>query len=312
MSAHTSPKTDADFLHTITAALGYAPKQLEPGKFQRFGPRKSGWAKLFADCLGGVFGDYRQNLSSHWSARNDQTPAELEAMRRQIQQAAREREAVQRSQWARNHLSNIALWKATQPAGDAVRSYLAARGLGKWHVPDLIRQHPGLAYWDTDDDGVMHQLGTYPAMIAPLVSTDGRLLAIHRTYLGDDCKADVPTPKKLTAAAGPLNGAYIPLALPRGGVIGISEGIETAAAASIGSGLPTVAAYCANALSGFQWPKGIERIVIFADNDQAGQQAAATLAQRAMQSGLTTKILTPTKPGADWADVLQEGQQHHE
>lgn len=310
MSAHTAAKTDADFLHTILATLGHAPKQLEPGKFHRFGPRKSGWAKLFTDCMGGVFGDYRQNLSSHWSARDNQTPAELAAMRRQIQQAAREREAKQRSQWARNEASNAALWEAAQPAGDAVRNYLAARGLDGWQIPTLIRQHHGLPYWHTDDDGVMHQLGIHPAMIAPIVSRGGKLLAIHRTYLGDGCKANVPTPKKLTAAAGLLNGACIPLAQPKGGVIGVSEGIETAAAASVGSGLPVVAAYCAHALGGFHWPRGIERIVIFADNDSAGQQAAATLAQRATQFGLNTKILTPSKPGTDWADVLLEGIRH--
>ena len=310
MSAHPAAKTDADFLHTILATLGHAPKQLEPGKFHRFGPRKSGWAKLFTDCMGGVFGDYRQNLSSHWSARDNQTPAELAAMRRQIQQAAREREAEQRNQWARNQASNAALWAASQPAGDVVRNYLTERGLAGWQIPAAIRQHPGLAYWHTDDDGELYQLGTFTAMIAPIVSNDGKLLAIHRTYLGNGCKANVPTPKKLTAAAGLLNGACIPLALARGGVIGVSEGIETAAAASVGSGLPVVAAYCSNALSAFIWPRGIERIVIFADNDSAGQQAAATLAQRATQFGLNTKILTPSKPGTDWADVLLEGIRH--
>jgi hypothetical protein len=36
--------------------------------------------------------------------------------------------------------------------------------------------------------------------------------------------------------------------------LGIAEGIETAAAASLGSGLPVVAAYCANALAGFAFP----------------------------------------------------------
>ena len=302
--------SEADFLGTITATLGYGPKHLEPGKFHRFGPHKSGWAKLFTDCLGGVFGDYRQNLSSHWSARENQTPAELAAMRRQTQQAMRAREAEQRGQWAKHSTSNATMWAAAQPAGDAVRSYLESRGLAGWCIPSCIRQHPGLAYWHTDDDGELHKLGTFLAMLAPIVGSDGKLLAIHRTYLGNGCKADVPTPRKLTAAAGPLSGACIPLAAPRGGVIGVSEGIETAAAASLGSGLPVVAAYCANALSGFHWPRGVERLVIFADNDPAGRQAAAMLVQRAGMAGLITKTLTPSKPGSDWADVYLEGKRH--
>ena len=90
-------KTTTDFLGVIQATLGYAPQHLEPGRFYRFGPRKSGWAKLFSDCLGGVFGDYRQNLSRHWSVRQarHQSPAELAAMRRHVEQAAHEREAEQ-------------------------------------------------------------------------------------------------------------------------------------------------------------------------------------------------------------------------
>ncbi len=305
MSAAT--KTLADFLGTVHATLGYAPQHIEPGKFYRFGPRKSGWAKMFVDGMGAVFGCYRQAISSHWSAREHQTPAELAAMRQQIQLAAREREAEQRAQWLKNAEANRRLWGAAVPAGEAVRSYLAARGLEGWTVPSCIREHKALAYWHTSDDGEIQKLGTFPAMLAPIVRA-GEIVAIHRTYLGDGKKAPVPTPKKLTAAAGILSGACIPLATPRGGVLGIAEGIETAVAASLGAGVPVVAAYCASALSGFYWPRGIDRLVIFADNDAAGQQAAAALAQRADKAGLSTKTLTPSKPGSDWADVWLEGR----
>ena len=302
-------KTTTDFLGAIQVTLGYAPQHLEPGRFCRFGPRKSGWAKLFVDCLGGVFGDYRQNLSRHWSARQvrQQSPAEMAAMRRHVEQAAREREAEQRAQWVKDAERNAALWAASVPAADAVRSYLAGRGLALWAIPSCIRQHQRLPYWHTDDAGELHLLGHFPAMLAPIVLR-GQLLALHRTYLGDGCKADVPTAKKLTAAAGPLAGACIPLAEPRGGVLGIAEGIETAAAASLGSGLPVVAAYCANALAGFNFPRDIERLVIFADHDSAGQKAATALQHRAAKASLTSKVLTPSKPGHDWADVWQEGQ----
>ena len=71
-------KATTDILGAIQVTLGYGPQHLEPGRFCRFGPRKSGWAKRFADCLGGVFGDYRQNLSRDRSARQarQQAPAE--------------------------------------------------------------------------------------------------------------------------------------------------------------------------------------------------------------------------------------------
>lgn len=305
MSTASQP---AEFLSEISAALGYAPEYLEPGRFHRFGPRKSGWAKLFEDRLGGVYGDYREGFSSHWSARESQSPAELTVMSRQIRHAAMERETQERVLWAKNADRNARLWGASIPAGDAVRSYLAGRGLADWFIPTCIREHHSLAYWHTDDEGVLQKLGRFPAMLAPIVRT-GKLVAIHRTYLANGKKADVPTPKKLTAASAPLNGACIPLATPRGGVLGVAEGIETAAAASLGSGLPVVAAYCANALSGFSWPTGIDRLVIFADNDRAGQQTATTLGQRATKAGLNNKTLTPSRRGSDWADVWKEKQQ---
>ena len=190
-----------EFLGAIQASLGHAPQYLEPGRFCRFGPNKSGWAKLFSDGLGGVFGDHRQNYSSHWSARQPrhQSPAELAAMRHHIELAAREREVGQRIQRAKNAERNARLWAASVPAGDAIRSYLAQRGLADWTIPSCIREHPALAYWHTDDDGVVQFLGRFHTMLAPIMR-DGNLLAIHRTYLADGKKADVPTPKKLTAS----------------------------------------------------------------------------------------------------------------
>ena len=250
-------ETQADLLGAVLATLGHAPTMIEPGKFHRFGPRKSGWIKLFTDGMGAVFGDYRQGISSHWSAREYQSATELESMRSQIRQATMEREAAQRVQWAKNAERNARLWAASVCAGDAVRSYLAQRGLGGWNIPSCIREHPNLAYWHTEDNGEIQLVGRFPTMLAPIVC-DGKLIAIHRTYLTDGKKAEVPTPKKLTAASASLAGACIPLAAPHGGVLGIAEGIETAAAASLGSGLPVVAAYCANALSGFRWPRGID------------------------------------------------------
>jgi phage/plasmid primase-like uncharacterized protein len=141
-------------------------------------------------------------------------------------------------------------------------------------------------------------------MIAPLVAPDGRVLALHRTYLTTDgCKAPVPTVKKLTGAAGPLAGAFIPLHDPQHCVIGIAEGIETAQAAHLASGLPTVAAYCAGNLAAYTWPAGVRRIVMFADADPAGAAAAQSLKARAIRAGLSVAVMTPSTPGTDWCDV---------
>ena len=178
--------------------------------------------------------------------------------------------------------------------------YLNGRGFaGVRPLPDVLRYHPALPYWHAGE-----KLGSYPAMVAPLVAPGGRTVALHRTYLArDGRKADVPTVRKLTGAAGPLAGACIPLHKPARGCIAIAEGIETALAGRCASTLPTVAAYSAGNLAAYRWPTGVQRLVIFADHDKAGQDAAATLQGRATAAHLRCDVLTPTDPGADWCDV---------
>lgn len=294
------------FRTEIRAALGVAPDVIEPGRMHRFslnGKRSdtAGWCLLFEDGRGGVFGDFRIGLSSVWTAqrREQMTPTERANIARQLAQANAQRQDQQRQQWAVNAQRNAALWAQTVPVtdGDPVSLYLQRRGLAG-PVPDHLRLHPGLTYWDGGD------CGTWPAMVAPLVRPDGIGLALHRTYLtADGCKAQVSTVKKLTSASGPLAGACIPLHEPQGGVIGIAEGIETAQAAHLASGLPTVAAYCAGNLAAYIWPADVSRLVVFADADPAGAAAAQSLRARALRAGLRVAVMTPSRPGADWCDV---------
>ena len=295
-----------NFRVAILAALGHAPELIEPGRIQRFSTSgrasdKAGWCQLFEDGRAGVFGDFRSGMSSVWTAQRRElmTPAERADMARRLAQAKAQRDAHQRQQQASNAQRNAALWANTMPVsdGDPVSLYLRRRGLAG-PVPKHLRLHPRLTYGDGGD------CGAWPAMVAPLVAPDGRVLALHRTYLtADGCKAPVPTVKKLTGAAGPLAGACIPLHDAQHGAIGIAEGIETAQAAHLASGLPTVAAYCAGNLAAYTWPPSVKRIVVFADADPAGNAAAQGLKARAVRAGLNVAVMTPSTPGADWCDV---------
>ena len=298
------------FRAAIVAVLGHAPeKPIEPDRFQRFSTNgrrgdSAGWCKLFADMRGGVFGCYRQDISEVWSAqdRRTMTTSERMALAGQVMAATQQREAEQRKQWGENAQRIDRLRAECRPLipGDPVTLYLKGRGFGGvWPLPGVLRMHRALPYWDGET-----KLGTYPAMVAPLTSPEGKLVALHRTYLcADGRKADVPTVKKLTGAAGPLAGACIPLHDPQHGVIGIAEGIETAQAAHLASGLPTVAAYCAGNLAAYTWPAGVRRIVVFADADPAGAAAAQNLKARAVHAGVSVAVMTPTTPAADWCDV---------
>lgn len=291
------------------AALGHAPEHIEPGRMHRFATSgrpgdTAGWCKLFPDLAAGVYGCHRQGVSQTWVAGGTAslTHAQLAELTRMKQAAAIARLAEQRQQWDTNAKRNAELWAQCEPlaAHDPCVRYLKARGIADvWPLPGVLRFHRALPYWQ----GNLRQ-GTFPALVAPLIDPHGRMLALHRTYLLEaGSKAPVPTPKKLTAAAGPLPGACIPLHQPERGCIGIAEGIETALAAWCASSLPTVAAYCGASLAAWQWPPNVQRIVVFADADQAGREAADTLRARVLRAGLRVDVLAPSQPGADWCDV---------
>ncbi|WP_239689508.1 DUF7146 domain-containing protein [Aquitalea pelogenes] len=199
--------------------------------------------------------------------------------------------------------------------GDAVARYLANRGLTLTHYPAALRIHPSLPYWlSTDNTPTL--LGYYPTMLAAILSPDGTLVGIHRTYLTvDGNKADIKHPvtgealkvKKLTVGRqGDLRGAAIRLLDVSEGKLALAEGIETALAAHEGSNLPCWATVSAWGLSQVDLPASAVEIYIMADNDtsQTGQKAAQKLAMRMLSEGRQVRILTPTKPDTDWLDVM--------
>lgn len=300
------------FRAAILVALGHAPEVIEPGRLHRFATSDrrgddAGWCKLFTDLRGGVYGCNRAGVSETWQAKREQpmTREQRAELAQQVAQATAERERLQREQWAENAKRIARLWAECVPLapGDPVTLYLKRRGFaGVWPLPACLRLHRCMPLWQ---DG--EKLGEYPAMVAPIIARDGRMVALHRTYLHADGRPylslDRRKVKKLTATAGRLAGAYIPMHDPAGCVTGIAEGIETALAAWLASGVPTVAAYSAGNLAAWQWPASVQRLVIFADNDRAGRGASAELRARARFAGLRCEVLTPSDDGADWCDV---------
>jgi putative DNA primase/helicase len=295
----------------ITALIGHAPEHIEPGKITRFPTSQrrrddAGWVYLFDDEQGASFGDYRTGAAGHWSERDrhTMTPGEQAAFAAQIAKAKAKRDKAQADKWERNRPRIRSTWQAAHGLvmGDPVTLYLKRRGLGgMWPLPACLRYHPALPYWN---DGEV--IGQFPAMLARFHAADGRCVAIHQTYLTrDGRKADVPSPKKMSPPSGLLIGGGIPLAGPVDRVIGVAEGIETALCAGAASGLPVVASYSAGCMAGYQWPEGVGRLVIFADNDESGtgQAAARKLETRARAAGLAVSVLIPQTPGDDWADV---------
>jgi putative DNA primase/helicase len=190
-------------------------------------------------------------------------------------------------------------------ADDPVPLYLHQRGIALpvTDLPTVLRYHPHLVYHHEDGQRTYH-----PAMLARVDDAHGQGVSIHRTYLtSDGYKADVPTPKKLmpSVVSGATRGGAIRL-YPPGETLAVTEGIETALAVRLATGLPVWAALCARGLARLIVPPEVHLAVICADHDAAGLDAARALARRLLTEQRRVKILTPDTPGADWADALQE------
>jgi putative DNA primase/helicase len=137
----------------------------------------------------------------------------------------------------------------------------------------------------------------------------GQGISLHRTYLTiDGHKADVPTAKKLMPSVipGATRGGAIRL-YPAGETLAVTEGIETALAVHLAIGLPVWAAICAGGMARLIVPNVVRLVVICADNDIAGLDAARALARRLLVEQRRVKLLTPDTPGTDWADLQEVG-----
>jgi len=312
----------ADFLDDVRAAivadLGHDPGPLSAGKLQRFSTNgrrgdDAGWCIVFHDGRAAMYGCHRLGVREHVrdAEAGPMTRQQRYALAREVAAATRKAHAEQADRWRRNAERNRRLQAESLPVehGDPVALYLARRGFSElWPLPTVLRHHPALPYRDHDG----HDLGAHPAMVAPMVAPDNRIVAWHRTYLtADGRKADLPKIKKLTCTSGPVQGACVPLHGPERGAIGIAEGIETALAAWCITGVPTVAAYCSANLGAWVWPAGLRHLVIFADNDSngVGQRAAEALVSRAHLHGIVSRIEAPSSTGADWCDVWAESRE---
>lgn len=236
----------------------------------------------------------------------------------------RQRAATPAPRASRDHSDRLAaLWNAAGPvtATSAAGRYLHRRGLA--HVldaaPESLRAVEALPYWHSDAAGHPLAQGQFPALLARLQAPDGALAGLHRIYLsasGDklDLSHDgerLPAKKLATVSEGASKGAAIRLHPPEAGRLALAEGIETALAVRLGSGLPVWACVSAGGLARVILPPEAVDVWIFADHDASGtgQQAADRLARRLRAEGRRVRVLLPEQPGTDWLDVWNEQQE---
>ena len=162
-----------------------------------------------------------QGLLSEWKGAANTVPTTT-AAEREARRAVEERERASRTAAA------LAIWRECQPApGTHVETYLRMRGI-TIPTPPSIRYHPALKHGPT---GL-----TFPAMVAGVRGPDGRIAAIHRTFLlpGGAGPAQVHTPKM---ALGPVAGGAVRLT-EISSKLGLAEGIETGLSVMQATDLP--------------------------------------------------------------------------
>lgn len=199
----------------------------------------------------------------------------------------------------RNTDRALRIWKDSQQAqGSQVEAYLVSRGLGlPLTLPLAIRYSPNLHY---------QQGEYYPAMVCKVTKHTGELIGLHRTYLDKQHARKAPvTPVK--KSLGAIRGGSVHLARC-GDTIGLCEGIETGLAAMALTGKPTWACLSTGGLMAIELPPFplAQSVVIFADNDPPGLNAANTLAERLYWEGRTVTIQYPPQPGNDFLDVYNQ------
>lgn len=303
------------------ASLSVCLSGTKAGVWKDFASNQSGDAlDLVAAVIAG--GDRGQALcwSRAWLGLEAWTPQSREQvaagptpeqLAERAQRDARTAEAVRQAQQAA-----LKMWLAAPAslAGSPAAGYLAARGIDLARLgrqPSALRCHPSL--WNTEAS--RH----YPALVAAISGADGVHVATHRTWLqrdGDGVwrKAPLEMPKKVLGA---MAGGSIRIqrggsgralaAAPDGDTVAIAEGIETALSVAIACPeLRVLSSVSLGNMAAIALPAAIATVVLCADHDTKPQPQAALAraVERYKDEGRAVRVARPSRPGADWNDVL--------
>jgi hypothetical protein len=170
------------------------------------------------------------------------------------------------------------LWDEGRPvAGSPVARYLRSRELTVIPSFDELRFHPGGS--------------SFPEMLAPLRDVGGMITGIHRTRLRSDGtgKADIDKPRLMLGRAC---GSAIRFGHGTDGLV-IVEGVEDALSVVQATGRPCWAAGSATGIRTIVLPAEVRTLVIFADADPIGREAATAAAERLRAEGRRVGIAVP-------------------
>lgn len=194
---------------------------------------------------------------------------------------------------ARRIACACSIYAAAGPIASIAEAYLVSRGLQRSSAWTRLRSAV-LRYPEASE---------HPAIIAPVTGATGALDGIQRTFLtADGRKLPVRDPK---LSLGRVRGGAIRLAEPAAELV-VCEGLEDGL--SLAQELPGAhiwAAPGAGMLAAMSLPSVVERVIIAADNDAPGEQAAMRAAERFASEGRDVRIMRPDPAYKDWNDQLR-------
>lgn len=188
-----------------------------------------------------------------------------------------------------------AIWQAAIPAaGTLAETYLRGRAIDPPY-PAALR-FARLRYGKE---------GVRPCLVCAVRDPGGAVTGIQRIWLADDGrgKAAVPQPK---LSLGRVRGGAIRLGDPDGtGRVTVCEGPEDGLSLAAMLGGPVWVAAGATFLPAMQFPPEVRSVLIGADNDPAGRDAADKAARAFAARGLAVRILRPLDGFKDFNDELR-------
>ena len=189
----------------------------------------------------------------------------------------------------------LAIWNNANPAaGTLAEAYLAFRGIHSPIPPDIRFQRLPCG-----------NLGAMPCLVAAVRDVLGEVTGIQRIWLAHDGmgKADLAKSK---LSLGRVKGGAIRLGeLDCSGVVTVCEGPEDGLSLLAMLGGPVWVAAGASFLPSMQFPSEVRSIVIGADIDPAGIEAADKAARSFAARGLIVRIIRPLEGFKDFNDELR-------
>ena len=188
------------------------------------------------------------------------------------------------------------LWEATMPVSGAGLDYLRARVCQVPPADGDLRYLPKLRHFSGYSG---------PVLVALITDTlTGEPLSLHRTWIRPDGKKADVSPPRMLLKDHPIAGGVIrlwPDEVVTSG-LGIAEGIETALSLAHGFA-PVWACIDAGHLAKFPVLNGIQDLIIAADNDPRGREAADACAAR-WADHAAVRVIHAETDGADPNDEV--------